>query len=335
MAKSVRMADIAEKLGVSVVTVSKAINGKEGVGSALRIEILKTAEEMGYSINSSRSGNTSSIVVGIINSYLYLEKGSSFYWSLYEKLLRQLTDSDNLCILEVVSQDAQDNLVIPKLIQSKRIDALIIMGPFPEEYMNMLFSINLPMVILDAYNAKFPLDSVISDGYYGMYLMTNYLLERGHRKIGFVGTVGETSSITDRYYGYCKAMTEFGLEVTKDMVIPDRSEIGKIELNLPSDLKSRFTALVCNCDFTAYEVVKLLPEMGINVPDDLSIVGFDNYILSEVSPVQLTTYAVNQQKMAVESIAQLFERIQNPVKKRDMRMISGNIIERDSVKSLN
>ena len=105
MAKSVRMADIAEKLGVSVVTVSKAINGKEGVGSALRIEILKTAEEMGYSINSSRSGNNSSIVVGIINSYLYLEKGSSFYWSLYEKLLRQLTDSDNLCILEVVSQE--------------------------------------------------------------------------------------------------------------------------------------------------------------------------------------------------------------------------------------
>ena len=62
--------------------------------------------------------------------------------------------------------------------------------------------------------------------------MTEHLIRQGHRKIAFVGTVGETSSITDRFYGYCKAMTEAGIKVTEDMVIPDRSDIGKIELSI-------------------------------------------------------------------------------------------------------
>ena len=336
MAKTVRMADIAEKLGVSVVTVSKALNGKDGVGSTLRNDILKAAEEMGYSIDRSAGGSSSgSFVIGIINSYLYLERGSSFYWSLYERLLSYLSDSDNLGVLEVISQNAQDKLEIPKLVQSKKVDGLIVMGPFPDDYMKMLISLNIPFVLLDAYSAKYKYDTVISDGYYGMYITTDYLIEKGHRKIGFVGTVGETSSITDRFFGYCKAMTEAGIEVTKDMVIPDRNDVGKIRLDLSPDLKEKFTALVCNCDYTAYEVMKLLPGLGISVPDDISIVGFDNYILSEVTPVKITTYEVDQDRMAKESVEQICSRIKNPVRKRDVRMINGDILERESVKDIN
>lgn len=332
MPKTVRMADIAEKLGVSVVTVSKALNGKEGVGSALRSKIIDTAEQMGYTV-SRLDEKTDSLVIGIINSYLYLQRGSSFYWSLYERLLGHLSETNNMGVLEVISQKDQDQLNPPKIVQNKKVDGLIIMGPFAEDYINMLRSIDMPMVMLDAYSAKYSLDTVISDGYYGMYLMTDHLLTKGHRNIAFIGTVGETSSITDRFYGYCKAMTEAGIEVTRDMVIPDRSDVGKIMLNFTEDIR-KFTALVCNCDLTAYEVMKVLDKMGIKVPDDMSIVGFDNYIISEITPVKVTTYEVDQDRMAKESVKQICRRIRNPLRKRDMRMINGDIIERDSVKKL-
>lgn len=329
MAKSVRMADIAEKLGVSIVTVSKALNGKDGVGSDLRSKILDTAKQMGYNTTQYDS-NIDSLVIGIINSYLYLQRGSSFYWGLYERLLNHLSESNNIGVLEVISQNDQDQLNLPKLVQNKKIDGLIIMGPFPENYISMLIETDLPMVMLDSYSARYKLDTVISDGYYGMYLMTDYLIRKGHKNIAFVGTIGETSSITDRFYGYCKAMTEAGLKVTEDMIIPDRSDVGKIKLELSDDIR-KFTALVCNCDLTAYEMMKALDNIGIKVPDEISIVGFDNYIISEITPIKVTTYEVNQDRMAKESVKQICRCIRNPQKKREMCTINGDIIERDSV----
>lgn len=334
MAKTVKMADIAGKLGVSIVTVSKALNGKDGVGSVLRNDILRVAEEMGYELPQSMSDKKESLVIGILNSYLYLQKGSSFYWGLYEKLLKHLTLSDNLGILEVISHSAQAECSVPKLVRDKRVDGLIVMGPFSDEYMKMLLSLDIPMVMLDSYSADYDFDTVISDGYYGMYIMTDYLLKQGHRKIAFVGTVGETSSITDRFYGYCKAMTEAKIKVTEKMIIPDRSTIGKIEIHIPENVTD-YTALVCNCDYTAYETLRLLTEKGIKVPDDISIVGFDNYILSEVTPVKITTYEVNQARMASESVRQICERIKNPIKLCETVTVSGNIIVRESTKNLN
>lgn len=334
MAKAVKMADIAGKLGVSIVTVSKALNGKDGVGSVLRNDILRTAEEMGYELPQSVSDKKESLVIGILNSYLYLQKGSSFYWGLYEKLLKHLTVSDNLGILEVVNHSAQTDCIVPKIVRDKRVDGLIVMGPFSDDYIKMLSSLDMPMVMLDSYSADYDFDTVISDGYYGMYIMTDYLIRQGHRKIAFVGTVGETSSITDRFYGYCKAMTEADLRVTEKMVIPDRSTIGKIEIHLPEYIKN-YTALACNCDYTAYETMKLLTEKGIRVPEDISVVGFDNYILSEVTPVRITTYEVNQARMASESVRQICERIKNPLKRRETSTVSGNIIIRESVRNLN
>lgn len=335
MAKTVRMADIAEKLGVSVVTVSKALSGKDGVGSELRSNIIRIAEEMGYCGRISKASASDSHLIGILNSYLYLQKGSSFYWSLYERLITHLSERGDLGVLEVVSDDDAKYLNPPRIVMNKKVDGIIAMGPFHEDYLKMLSSLNVPMVVLDSFNARHTYDSVISDGYYGMYTMTDYLISCGHRKIMFVGTVGETSSITDRYYGYCRAMLEAGINVTDDMVIPDRNDIGKIELRLPEDLKKRATALVCNCDFTAYEAQKQLDKMGISVPDDISIVGFDNYILSEVSNVKITTYEVNQDGMAKASVQQISERIADPFKPRDIRVVSGKTLLRDSVKKLN
>lgn len=331
MAKTVRMADIAEKLGVSVVTVSKALRGKDGVGEELRAQILKAAGEMGYTMKST---NADSYVIGILTAGRFLERGSSFYWSLYERLLTHLSANGDFGFLEVVSAEDEAACSIPRIVQEKRADGLIIMGGLDEAYIRMIDGLGIPFTMLDTYTIRSSYDTVISDGYFGMCAMTDYLIRQGHRDILFVGTVGATSSISDRYYGYCRALTEAGLPVRQDMIIPDRGADGKVNVSLPADIAQRATAIVCNCDFTAYDVFTKLSAMGIRVPEDISLVGFDNYILSEMSAVKITTYSVDQDRMACASAAQIRARIVHPHTKREIVTVTGEILVRESVRPI-
>ncbi|MBQ9695339.1 MAG: LacI family DNA-binding transcriptional regulator [Oscillospiraceae bacterium] len=332
MAKSVRMADIAQRLGVSVVTVSKALRGKDGVSDALREQIVRTANELGYSAKPSAEAiSAGSYTIGILTPGRYLERGSSFYWSLYERLLTHISAQGDFCLLEVVTDEEESTPSLPRLLQENKVDGLIIMGGFADQYLRMLFAQQRPVVMLDAYQAWFPCDTVISDGYYGMYTMTSYLISRGHRRLKYVGTVGETSSITDRYLGFCRALMEAGLPITAGSSIPDRVSGSIVDTHLPSDIALTTDALVCNCDITAYDVCTKLDAIGVRVPEDISVIGFDNYILSEMSATKITTYEVDQNAMAKASARQIRRRIGDPRAERKLQIISGRMILRESV----
>lgn len=334
VAKSVRMSDIAAKMQVSTVTVSKALAGKDGVSEELRREILEMAEKMGYQRKETKTRETAeeSLTIGIVTSKRYIEKGHSFYWTLYERILAYLSGCGHIGILEIVSEEAEEQLLVPRLVQEGRIDGMIVMGAFSDAYRSTLAAENMPLTALDSFDGKFQQDSVISDGYYGMYTMTNYLLQLGHRDIVFVGTLGATSSITDRYYGYCRAMLEAGVPVTEQSVLPDREADGMLHLSL--DIFGKLpTAFACNCDITAYTLLNTLKEHGIRVPEDVSVVGFDNFILSELAVPQITTYAVDVDRMAEESVLQVIRRIRNPAAPIRHSVVSGSVLIRDSVRA--
>lgn len=331
MAKNIRMADIAERLGVSIVTVSKALRGKDGVSEELRAEVIRTAEKLGYVMKGAEPTGFS---IGILTSSRYLARGTSFYWSLYERLLTHLTAGKDFGMLEVISTEDEEGAVIPRVLLENRVQGIIVMGKLSPAYLRMIAGLGVPYTLLDTYEVGMQCDTVISAGYMGMCDMTSYLLRRGHHRLKFVGTIGSTSSITDRYFGFCRAMTDAGIEMTPDMVISDRGPDGMSNIVLPSDIRSTTTGLVCNCDFTAYTVFTKLSAMGIRVPEDISIVGFDNYILSEMSTVGITTYSIDQDEMASASAAQIRKRILHPERRPERITINGTIIERDSVRRL-
>jgi DNA-binding LacI/PurR family transcriptional regulator len=330
MNKRVRMADIAERLHVSIVTVSKALRGKEGVSDELRQEVLRIADELGYAPREQEPEQQTALTIGIITSARYLSKGSSFYWSLYERLLTHLTAAKDFGILEVVSVTEEEACATPRLVLENRVQGLIVMGKLSHGYLRMLAGLNIPFTLLDTYEVGMSYDTVLSDSYNGMCEMTHRLLAQGHTKLKFVGTVGATSSITDRYYGFCRAMTDAGLNVTSDMVIPDRNASGESLLDLPEDLLTTTTGLVCNCDYTACVLLNKLSAMGIRVPQDLSIVSFDNYIMSEMCAVGITTYAVDLDGMAEASTRQIRRRIRHPEAGRQIVTVSGELVARES-----
>ncbi|EKQ56480.1 MULTISPECIES: LacI family DNA-binding transcriptional regulator [unclassified Clostridium] len=335
MAKAIKLADIAEVLNVSKVTVSKALSDKEGVSDELRDKIKKVAAEMGYRQNSIarslRDGYTYNI--GVLIPEGYVEMYHSFYWELYQNVLNALTKKSYYGIMEIISKDDENNRVIPRMIQDSKIDGIIVMGELRKEYIEYLNNLgDVPLVLLDTYDKHSDYDTVTSDNYYGMYLLTDYLIEMGHKDIIFVGNPHATSSIQDRFLGFAKALLENNIEYSSNMYIADR-EVGKKELNfdLPEKMPSAFA---CNCDSVAYLLIKKLQDKGYRIPEDVSVVGFDNYLMTELSDLGITTFEVDMKTMAETAVEAIVKKIYKVDYKPARRVVSGKIVIKDTVKNL-
>ena len=129
MTKSVRLTDIAEKMGVSVVTVSKALSGKKGVSEELRAKIRRTADEMGYRpVHALQPDKSKAYTVGVVAFERHFNKIASFYWKMYQELTIQAIKQNCFTMLEVVAILDEENLVPPKLFEEERVDGIIIIG---------------------------------------------------------------------------------------------------------------------------------------------------------------------------------------------------------------
>ena len=148
MAKKVRMADIAQRLGVSTVTVSKALAGKDGVSEAVREKILALAAEMGYQVKVSNTEEHGGEMVGVLISERFLRPNESFYWTMYERVLDKLTARGMFGMIERVSLRDEAEKTIPMLVQSRRVQALIVIGSFSLDYLQMVRNLSLPMSLM-------------------------------------------------------------------------------------------------------------------------------------------------------------------------------------------
>lgn len=330
MAKKVKMADIAQRLGVSTVTVSKALAGKDGVSENVREKIIALAAEMGYQTKASAEEHGGEMV-GILISERFLRPNESFYWTVYERVLTKLGDRGMFGMVERVSLADEAEKTVPMLVQSKRVQALIVVGSFALDYLHMLRTLGLPVVQMDNYHPQSGLDTVISDGYYGMYIMTDYLLRRGHRDIAYLGRIGATSSITDRYFGYCRALQEHNIPVRKEWVLSDRDEDGNWQFSIPEEMP---TAFVCNCDAVAYHLIRQLTERGWRVPENISVVCFDDYLFSELASPRVTCYGVDVDGMAQTGVEQLCRRWHEPEAEISFRVVAGHLVEKESVRDI-
>ena len=336
MAKAVKLADIAERVGVSTVTVSKALSGQKGVSEEVREKIHSIAEELGYQQPSAarKSQNQKSYNIGILISERFLDKYESFYWQMYQSVATRATAKECFTMLEVIGIAEEENGRLPKLVQERKVDGIIVIGKMMDDYLQHLNTeAGIPVIYLDYYNGREASDSVISNSYYGTYELTYYLYRMGHRKIAYVGTLLAMESITDRYFGYQKALLELGLEQKKGWVLDDRHiETGEIDtVNMLQSPKDMPTAFVCNCDLTASFLIKKLKDNGYRVPEDISVVGFDNYLYPGLSDIQITTYEVDLKEMAKKAVYNMISKISNENYKPGIHIVEGHMVLKESV----
>ncbi len=336
MAKAVKLADIAERLSVSTVTVSKALSGQKGVSEEMREKIKQLADELGYKQPSARVHEKAgkSYNIGVLIGSKYMDKYDSFYWQIYQQVATKAVAKGCFTLMETVGDKEEKNCSLPMLLQEQKADGILIIGRMAGEYLKMLDKkAGVPVLYLDFCNEERNADAVISDSYYGAYRLTNYLFDMGHRKIGYVGTILSTGSITDRYFGYMKSMLEHGEKAKEEWLLEDRDKETVIidaerYMKLPKDMP---TAFVCNSDLTASYFIRKLRQNGYRVPEDISVVGYDNYLYPGLCDVPLTTYEVDTREMARRAINMLIKKLNGENYRQGISIVEGHLVIRESV----
>ena len=328
MAKPVRMADIAEKLDISVVSVSKALSGKSGVSEEMRAKIVALAKQLGYEGTKVHSELAGTGNIGVLVSDRFFAE-NAFYSSLYRALVLKSGNEGFTCMAEIVTPEAEQGAVLPALVAGRKVDGIIFMGNLDPAYLSKVEASGLPYLMLDFQLPGRACDCVISDNMDGGYTLTEHLLSLGRREIGFVGSICSTSSIMDRYLGYQKALRLAGLTPREEWLLEDRDADGAfLPIRLPENLPEAF---LCSCDEVAYNLVTVLRQMGKRVPEDVAVCGYDDFRFATLCQPPLTTYRVNVEQMASAVVAWLARKIRqdDPVEPM-MWTVPGRLVVRGS-----
>ena len=327
--KKPTMRDIGKAVGVSAVTVSRAMAGKPGMSPDMRNRIMAVAAEMGYAYpEPARPDSPSRLDIGVLVPEAFFGT-NSFYAAMYKRLVQKLAEEGHFTLLELLESREEEELEVPKLISGQRVSGLILLGQPSKEYYRMIAQQKLPVLFLDFYDEQASADSVVGDNSYGCYRLASHLIKNGHRRIGFVGNYRATSSIMDRYLGFCRAMLVHDLPLREDWVIMDRGLDNQLldRMELPEEMP---TAFVCNCDVVARRLMNQLRDMGLRVPEDISVTGFDDYEEEAVSGPGISTFRVDMFGMVDLAVKTLLERCAGAQKPFGRTVVGGQPVYRES-----
>lgn len=330
--KKVKLEDIADALGVSIVTVSNALKGKKGVSEELRKKITLEAERMGYRVTVRENTAKNSYMIGVIVAERYVKEFPSFYLEVYRYIAQDAAKRGHLTVLEVATPEKEQLEEGDLVFQESGLDGIILIGELRRKYIEALrkFYSEIPLVCLDYYDVYEDMDYIVTDGFGGMEQVTRMFLKEGYRDLIFVGSVNATKNITDRYLGFCKALEKTGIDENENRIINDRDFEGgdyKLSIKIPEKLPEGF---VCNCDKTALLLIEKLKEQGIRVPEDVSVAGFDGYPPSDHKGFRLSTYENDGKAIAHISVSTLINRIEGK-KPEGVRIVEGRIVRGNTI----
>lgn len=330
--KSVSMQDIANKLGITKVSVSKALSGQPGISNSLKNRIITVAKEMGYEKNTGKQPDLQVKRLGFLVSKRFFVESDNFYTTIYYYLGKECANRHIQLVLYIISPDDENRLTLPFSLKNDNLDGLFLAGEVSDKYIDNLMKINIPMVAVDFYQPLANIDCIVFDNFYSSYMATLYLIKKGHKKIGFVGNPKYTSSVADRFYGYLKALSQNSISFNNEwhIINNDLSGIYTEAYALPDNLP---TAFICHCDMAAHNLILRLRLQGISVPGQVSLISFDNTPLSQKCDPPLTTIDIDIRKLSSKSLQQMLHRIDNALAEPQKISLGTRLIERDSVKT--
>ena len=335
--KKETLVSIAERSGCSISTVSRVLSGNAAKYRISQRTVARVTEEvkrcnytpslLAKGLRTNRTDTIGLLIPNIENS---------FFAGVAGVVIRESRNYNYKVVVVDTQEDERNEQDGLSALLARRVDGIVAApcGSNSELFASVQEG-GMPLVLIDRYLPDAGMLSyVTTDNYRGAVMATEYLLENGHRRIGFLGSISSTSSIQDRYLGYYKALLENRIPLRQDWVIADRSNESDIfpEFTLPNDMP---TAFVCNCDETAYKLVNQLKAAGYSIPDDISVVGYDNHIYSTICNPRLTTIDVNSRVMSTEAVDIILHKIRDGNYRRGRTLVTGKLVRRGSVKNLN
>ena len=332
----VSMKDIARACGVSVATVSKALNGQPDIGEETRVRVSQMAQKMGYMTNSAaralKTNRTYHIGVLFVD-----ERRSGLAHEYFATMLESLKVEAEAHGYDITFINHNVGGKPTSYLQHCRyrgVDGVVIACvDFTDPRVRELAESDLPLVTVDhMFNNRL---AVVSDNVQGVEALVRYAYEKGHRKIAFLH--GEKTSVTqNRLVGFYRACEELGLEIPEEYVResafhnPDRCAQDTLDLmNLPE----RPTCILFPDDYSYVGGMNALRQMGIRVPEDVSVMGYDGIHLARV--IGLTTYWQDTREIGRIAAERLISLIEHPKTTLvDRIMVPGKLLEGNTVKRL-
>ncbi len=332
------MQDIADHLGISKNSVSLALRDKPGVTAELKDKVKKAAIELKYSGYLDFQYQNNSKVVLIVPEYVYWDTG--FYQKVLLGVEQYGTQKGYHVVLRSLSKQQINDNLMPEMISDSKIGGFIIVGNLPQEYMAMLKTHNLPIVAIDNQYPGLETDCVMTDNLGGAFNAVNYLIDRGHKSIGFLGPILIADSFFERWCGYQKAMRTAGLEINSDTIFTEYAKNHDELLNIENmekaleNLTEYPSAFFCANDTVALSLMKILNKKGLNVPGDISVVGFDNMDYLDIVVPGLTTVNIHRKSMGHRAMDLIISKMNKNESFPVIIKIYTDIVERESVKKV-
>jgi LacI family transcriptional regulator len=309
--------DVAKLAGVSIATASKALNGRKDVREETRARVAEVAKRINYHPSHMARGlakrMTENIGLVALRRFHVPFFTNPFYSRVIEGMEIEVTKANyNLLLTVVPAENVGEEVQFPKMVREKNVDGLCLLGEMPEAFLAEVASRGIPTVIVDFHTDTVPGHYVVSDNAGGAALAVEYLSDLGHRNIAFVGDVRKDASFEERRRGFEKAMAKAGLKPAKTLDIDIASN------GAPAQVASYLrdpacpTALFCCNDAHALLVLAEAQILGISVPSQLSVLGFDDIDESAQADPPLSTLHVEKQEMGAKAIHIVMDLIAHP-----------------------
>lgn len=342
MAQKVTIRDVAKQAGVSVASVSYAINNVDKINPETRARILKVIEELNYkpSLTARCLSNGNSKLIGI--TLPLTETGD-----VPGSLLKNPFFGEFISGVESITREQGYDILFTGVetdeqcrdwIQRRKLDGIIMLGVYPKSFFVEVKKLGVPIVLIDAYEdyAK-GFHRVMLEDEIGGYQATSYLISKGHRRIAFVtGSIKHSRLNYKRYKGYQRALEEAGIKERAEYYFEYpvsfqggyRAAIDMIEK------KCDATAIFAIADIMAIGMLKAFRENGRDVPKDYSIIGFDDIQFDEYVAPGLTTMHQNSMQKGSISAEMILGDIQHGRSEGKTVVLKPKLVERESVRQI-
>lgn len=277
------MKDIADALGISRVTVSKAFNNQAGVSDSLRELIFDKAKELGYAKLPYQAVNTTAYAEHTVALIVSRPDSASFWTGIIHRMAQELSEYNiNLMYIYVPSSFTKE-FTLPSILSKDSVEGIAVVNVYDPVILGMVNELPGPKVFLDTIptltDRKLHGDLILIEGYRTEAEITELLITDGHRDIGFIGDINYAQTNKERYLGYRDSMDRYGLAIRPSYCLTKSIDIFSYtrEINMFLDALSDWpTAFVCASDYVAGFVQQYMDEHPQKLPHPVTLTGFDD-----------------------------------------------------------
>lgn len=327
--------DVSLLAGVSLATVSRVVNHNDNVSEKTRNKVLSAMESLGYQPNSiaqSLASNRSNSV-GLLVSHL----DGPFYGTMMKEIEASLRTHNKHVIIAAGHSNQEEEKSAIEFLLNRGCDALIMdVEAVSDDYLIKLAAKKTPIILINRHIEAIKHQCIYLDNEQGGYLATTHLLSLGHRNIAYIGGPEDKLDAQERLQGHKKALAQLNIEMDPKLYIAsDFHENGGYQaMTQLLKFKNKFTAVICANDLMASGAIAKCQQKGLNIPNDMSIIGYDNIALPLYSSPQLTTINNPIKQMGAMAASWV---LQNVYHNKDLviaNLFQPNLVIRNSTHSI-